>query len=162
MDGSQPVGLPNCIEHSDRLANSANVEVRSPLQCHYSVLTKKWRWLCVSIVLLLTWDKLSQKQYLCRNVVAIVTCVSRAFRTHNLSISISPVTKWTRQHTLFANKSMLSALHAVFNRVFSFQLQFHNSKLIFLFYFTELCFSTFSQKWRWLRAKVNSANFYVA
>ena len=137
MDGSQPVGLPNCIEYSDRLANSANVEVRSPLQCHYSVLTKRWRWLCVSIVLLLTWDKLSQKQYLCHNVVAIVTCVSRAFRTHNLSISISPVTKWTRQHTLFANKSMLSALHAVFNHVFSFQLQFHSSKLIFfLFYRT--------------------------
>ena len=162
MDGSQPVGLPSCIEYSDRLANSANVEVRSPLQCHYFVLTKKWRWLCVSIVLLLTWDKLSQKQYLCHNVVAIVTCVSRAFRTHNLSISISPVTKWTRQHNLFANKSMLSALHAVFNRVFSFQLQFHNSKLIFFFILQNCVSVLFSQNWRWLRAKANSANFYVA
>ena len=136
MDCSQPVGLPNCIEYSDRLANSANIEVRSPLQCHYSVLTKKWRWLCVSILPLLTWDNLSQKQYLCHNLVAIVTCVSRAFRTHNPSISISPVTKWMRQHTLFANKSMLSALQAVFTRVFSIQLQFHSSKPIFFYYTT--------------------------
>ena len=38
---------------------------------------------------------------------------------------------------------MLSALHAVFNRVFSFQLQFQNSKLIFFILFYRTVFQYF-------------------